>query len=107
MFGIGGQELFIILIIALIVLGPKKLPDLAKSLGKALGEFQRATQDLKRDIDISSQMNADDKPSKTKPSGDAAAQTSPSESPAAPQGQAGEPADDIAPADKEGTTLGG
>ncbi len=107
MFGIGGQELFIILIIALIVLGPKKLPDLAKSLGKALGEFQRATQDLKREIDISVQTSSEEKPSKTKPSGDAAAPTSPSERAAAPQGQAGEPSGEGDPADKEGSTLGG
>ncbi len=52
MFGIGGMELFIILVVALIVLGPNKLPDLAKMLGKAMGEFQRATGDLKREIDI-------------------------------------------------------
>jgi sec-independent protein translocase protein TatB len=53
MFGIGGTELFIILVIALIVLGPNKLPDLARMLGKAMGELQRATSDLKREIDIS------------------------------------------------------
>jgi TatA/E family protein of Tat protein translocase len=52
MFGVGGTELFIILVIALIVLGPNKLPDLAKMLGKLMGEFQRATSDLKREIDI-------------------------------------------------------
>jgi len=54
MFGIGGQELILILLIALIVLGPKKLPELAKTLGRALGEFQRATDDLKKEIDLAS-----------------------------------------------------
>jgi len=53
MFGIGGQELFIILIVALVVLGPKRLPDIAKALGRAMGEFQRATQDLKQGFDVS------------------------------------------------------
>ena len=85
----------LLLAIALIVLGPKKLPDLAKSLGKALGEFQRATQDLKREIDISAQTSADAKPAKAKPSPDTAQASAD-----APQGQDGPP-------DKEGSTLGG
>lgn len=53
MFGIGGMELFIILLVALIVLGPGKLPGVARMLGKAMGELQKATSDLKREIDIS------------------------------------------------------
>lgn len=44
---IGLPELMIIFVIALLVFGPKKLPDLGKSLGKALSEFKRATSDLK------------------------------------------------------------
>jgi sec-independent protein translocase protein TatB len=51
MFGIGMPELLIILAVALIVLGPKKLPEIAKSLGKAMGEFKRATNDLKQTIE--------------------------------------------------------
>ena len=47
MFGIGGPELLLILVLALIVLGPKKLPELARTLGKGLAEFRRATDDLK------------------------------------------------------------
>jgi TatA/E family protein of Tat protein translocase len=47
MFGIGGPELLLILGLALIVLGPKKLPELARTLGKGLAEFRRATDDLK------------------------------------------------------------
>lgn len=42
MFGIGGGELLLILIIALFFLGPKKLPELAKGLGQAIKEFQKA-----------------------------------------------------------------
>lgn len=52
MFGLGMPEILLILAIALIVIGPKKLPDLAKTLGKAMGEFKRSAQDFKRSIDI-------------------------------------------------------
>lgn len=47
MFGMGMPELLIILLVALMVVGPKKLPDLAKTLGKGLGQFRKATDDLK------------------------------------------------------------
>jgi TatA/E family protein of Tat protein translocase len=47
MFGIGMPELLLILGVALIVLGPKKLPELARALGKGLAEFRRATDELK------------------------------------------------------------
>jgi Tat protein translocase TatB subunit len=52
MFGIGFPELIIILIIGLIVLGPDKLPDLAKAIAKGLGEFRKATQEIKQNLDI-------------------------------------------------------
>ena len=50
MFGIGLPEMLLICAIALIVIGPKKLPDLAKSLGRAMGEFKKATNDIKQSI---------------------------------------------------------
>ena len=42
MFGIGFQEMLIILVVVLIFFGPKRLPDLAKSLGKGIAEFKKA-----------------------------------------------------------------
>ena len=47
MFGIGFPELLLILVVALIVVGPSKLPDLARALGRGYAEFRRATDELK------------------------------------------------------------
>jgi len=52
MFGMGMPEILLILAIALIVIGPKKLPDLAKSLGRAMNEFKHAANEFKDSMDI-------------------------------------------------------
>jgi TatA/E family protein of Tat protein translocase len=52
MFGMGTGELLLILLIALLVFGPKKLPDLAKGLGKAIREFRRASSDLQEQLAV-------------------------------------------------------
>jgi TatA/E family protein of Tat protein translocase len=52
MFGsIGMPELLIILTIALIIFGPRKLPELGRSLGRSLGEFRRASNELRNTLD--------------------------------------------------------
>ena len=56
MFGIGMPEMLLILAIALIVIGPKKLPDLAKSLGRAMREFKKATNEFKETMQIDGEM---------------------------------------------------
>jgi len=52
MFGsIGMPELIIILVIALIIFGPRKLPELGRSLGKSIGEFKRASNELRSTLE--------------------------------------------------------
>lgn len=52
MFGpLGLPEILFILVVALLIFGPRRLPEIGRGIGKALGEFRRATNDLKRSID--------------------------------------------------------
>jgi TatA/E family protein of Tat protein translocase len=51
MWNIGMPELIIILVIALIIFGPRKLPELGRSLGKSLGEFKKASNELRHTLD--------------------------------------------------------
>jgi Tat protein translocase TatB subunit len=57
MFGIGMPELILIAVVALIVLGPKRLPDLAKSMGRAVREFKKATSELKDTLQVDSEFS--------------------------------------------------
>lgn len=50
MFGIGSTELLVILVVALIVLGPKSLASFSRSLGKMMGEFRRVSTDFQRTL---------------------------------------------------------
>ncbi|MGQ0792669.1 MAG: Sec-independent protein translocase protein TatB [Deltaproteobacteria bacterium] len=56
MFGIGTSELLIIFVIALLILGPKEIPKLARTLGRGMRELQRAKDDLRQTIDTEAEM---------------------------------------------------
>ncbi|WP_084473917.1 Sec-independent protein translocase subunit TatA/TatB, partial [Deinococcus pimensis] len=53
MFGLGAPEILVILLIALVIFGPKKLPELGKSLGQGIREFRRGTNGLKEELESS------------------------------------------------------
>jgi len=61
MFGIGTTELLVILFIILLVFGSKKLPELAKGLGKGINEFKRASQEIQSELDINAPLKEEKK----------------------------------------------
>ena len=50
MFGLGLPEIIVIFVIALVVFGPKKLPDLGRSIGRAMAEFKKASDDFQESV---------------------------------------------------------
>ena len=62
MFDIGLQELVVIFVIALLVFGPKNLPQLGRSLGRALREFRRASDEFRSTIETNLKINDPDPP---------------------------------------------
>ena len=89
MFGIGSTELLVILLVALIVLGPRSLAKVSRSLGKAMGEFRRVSTDFQRTLNAES-AEADLREQEARRRKEAAA--------SAEKAQPAEPAPDAAPA---------
>ena len=69
MFGIGLPEMIIILVVALLVVGPSKLPELARTLGKAFTEFRRMADDVKETFE--EEVMKDEAAKATEPTGEA------------------------------------
>lgn len=57
MFGLGVPELILIFIVALILFGPKRLPEIGRTLGKAMSEFKKATDELKNTVEREVRMD--------------------------------------------------
>lgn len=82
MFGpLGVPELLFILAVALLVFGPKRLPKVGRTLGKAMGEFRRASTDLRRTLNAEIALEEEDEPPAPRPAPKAApAKTEPTQS---------------------------
>jgi sec-independent protein translocase protein TatA len=61
-FNIGPEELILVLVIALIIFGPKRLPEIGRTIGKALGEFRRASSGIRDEIERGLNLDQDDPP---------------------------------------------
>ncbi|MCZ7651155.1 MAG: twin-arginine translocase TatA/TatE family subunit [Thermoanaerobaculia bacterium] len=85
MFGsLGFPELLFILVLALLIFGPKRLPEIGRTIGKGLAEFRRASNDLKRSIDteILAADSAERRPAPPSPRATAEPEPAPGDSPA-------------------------
>jgi TatA/E family protein of Tat protein translocase len=96
MFGsLGFPEILLILVVALLVFGPKRLPEVGRTIGKGLGEFRRASADLKRTVNAELALDDDERPRTARrpetPRVEAAAASGPSPGTGAPA--VGEPAE--------------
>ncbi len=67
MFELSLPHILLLLVIALVVIGPKNLPDIAKTLGKMFGEFQRTADDIKREIKTTTDLNTKPAPEQKQP----------------------------------------
>src|SRR5205809_4883089 len=76
MFDIGLQELVLIFVIALLVFGPKNLPQLGRSLGRAMREFRKASDEFRSTIETNLEMHEIDPPASPSPEPQVAAEPS-------------------------------
>ena len=89
MFGIGTTELLVLFVLGLLVLGPKRLPELARTVGRGLAEFRRASSDIRREfLDAAPSIHPDPGP---EPPPDAAPPTQASSESSGPPASAEKP----------------
>jgi Tat protein translocase TatB subunit len=104
MFGIGMPELMVILVVALVVLGPKRLPEVARTLGKAMSEFKRQSSEIMDEFTAQARFDEDEprppRPPRIKPT------HTPPAAPTSPAGGAAAPAPVAAAAADEPVTGG-
>lgn len=62
MFGIGTTEILIVLVIALLLLGPKEIPKIARTIGRGMRELERAKDELKQSIEFEAEKDNPDSP---------------------------------------------
>jgi Tat protein translocase TatB subunit len=62
MFNIGPLELIVILLVALLVVGPKRLPEMSRTIGKSLRELRKTTEDMRRSIEFDIEDDQEDPP---------------------------------------------
>lgn len=99
MFGtLGGPELFLILVVALIVFGPRKLPEMGRSLGRMMAEFRKASNDFQRTIE--EEVDGE----RTRPAAPPARLPAPD--PARPEGEPAAPPAEAASAPKQSVSRG-
>src|SRR2546428_535837 len=93
MFNVGPTELLVILLVALLVVGPKRLPEVGRSIGKALGEFRRTTEEVRStfeaSLDDEPSPNGELPPANTAEPDEMPVQEIPTREPSAPQGPSG------------------
>jgi len=75
MFDIGLQELVVVFVLALLVFGPKNLPQLGRALGRAMREFRRASDEFRSTIETNLEINAPDPPRTATPAADEGVRT--------------------------------
>ncbi len=87
MGNVGPFELIIILVLALIVFGPKRLPEIGRSVGRGLKEFRRASNDLRDELERATDLNTPAEPAVREKPAPATAETPPAEAEPKPTGE--------------------